>query len=146
MTFANGPAILYPMFALAGLTALVQVLIPVIRVRAGARGELHVEDFRFGESSGVPDRVRIPNRNYMNLLEFPVLLYVACLLAYVATGVTPLMITLAWVFVALRVLHSLIHLTYNRVPHRAIVFGVSNAVLVVLWVHIAFRVAASASA
>ena len=52
------------------LIALVQVLIPVMRVSAGARGELRTEDFRYGESSGVPDRVRIPNRNYMNLLEF----------------------------------------------------------------------------
>ena len=145
MTYTNGPAILYPMFALAALTALVQVLIPVMRVSAGARGELRTDDFRYGESAGVPDRVRIPNRNYMNLLEFPVLCYVACLLAYVATAVTPLMIGLAWVFVSLRVLHSAIHLTYNRVPHRAFVFGFSNFVLVVLWVHIALRIAAASS-
>src|SRR5262249_16645924 len=105
-----------------------------------------VEDFQYGESAGIPDRVRIPNRNYMNLLVFPVLLYVACLLAYVATGVTPLMITLAWTFVSLRVLHSQIHLTYNRVPHRAFVFGVTKRGLVLLWVDIGFRVAASAGA
>jgi hypothetical protein len=135
----NGPAILYPMFALAALTTLVQWMIPIARVGAGARGELKVDDFRLGESAGVPERVRISNRNYMNLLEFPILLYIGCLIAYVATDVAPAMITLAWVFVGLRVLHSGIHLSYNRVPHRAFVFGAGNVVLVVLWVQIGLK-------
>jgi len=76
----------------------------------------------------------------MNLLEFPLLLYVGCIVAYVATPVSSVMVTLAWAFVALRVVHSTIHLTYNRVAHRALVFGISNAVLVALWVMIALRV------
>ena len=133
---ANGPAILYPIFALVALTAFVQLLIPLARVRAGARGEIKTADFKFGESATVPPHVSIPNRNYMNLLEFPLLLYVVCLLAYVATEVSMPMVALAWGFVALRAAHSAIHLTYNRVSHRAIAFGISNAVLLVLWVQV----------
>lgn len=140
----NAPAILYPMFALALLTALVQVLIPVVRARAAIRGDVKIGDFEFGESSEVPPRVGIPNRNYMNLLEFPILLYVGCLMAYVATDVTPLMVTLAWAFVIARAAHSVIHLTYNRVSHRAIMFGVSNMLLVVLWVEVALHVRTAA--
>ena len=139
MYLDNGPAILYPMFALAALTALVQALIPLVRVRAGIRGQIKTQDFALGESSSVPPKVRLPNRNYMNLLEFPVLLYVGCILAYVAVPVSASMVALAWVFVALRVLHSVIHLTYNRVSHRAFVFGASNVVLVLLWVQIGIR-------
>ena len=142
----NGPAILYPMFALAGLTLFVQALIPVVRMGSGRRGEIRTADSRYGESSTVPARVSLPNRNYMNLLEFPVLLYVGCLLAYVATEVSPVMVALAWAFVGLRVVHSVIHLTYNRVSHRALVFAVSNVVLVVLWVQVAVRVASRAGA
>ena len=140
MSPANGPAILYPMFALAALTVFVQLLIPLARVRAGKRGEIKTDDFKFGESTSVPSQVSIPNRNYMNLLEFPVLLYVACLLAYVATQVSPSMLTLAWAFVSLRVAHSAIHLTYNRVSHRALMFGMSNVALVLLWVQVAMHV------
>ncbi len=136
----NSPAILYPMFALAALTGIVQILIPIVRVRAAIRGSVTVNDFEFGESAAVPPLVSLPNRNYMNLLEFPVLLYVGCLLAYVATDTTSLMVTLAWAFVAVRAVHSVIHLTYNRVSHRGIVFGVGNVLLVVLWVQIALHV------
>ena len=91
----NCPAILYPMFALAGLTALVQALIPIARLRSGRRGEIRTTDFQYGEAPSVPPRVGLPNRNYMNLLEFPILLYVVCLLAYVATEVSPFMVKLA---------------------------------------------------
>ena len=135
----NDPAILYPMFALAALTGLVQILIPIIRIRAAIRGTVTVNDFEFGESPAVPPVVSLPNRNYMNLLEFPILLYVGCLLAYVATETTPLMVTLAWAFVAVRGVHSVIHLTYNRVSHRGLAFGVSNVFLVVLWVQVALH-------
>ncbi len=136
MITSNSPAILYPLFALAGLTAIVQLLIPVARVRAALHGKLVVEDFKYGESLAVPSSVSIPNRNYMNLLEFPLLAYVVCLMAYVAASVTPLMVGSAWAFVALRALHSAIHLSYNHVAHRALVFGASNVALVVLWTQV----------
>ena len=142
----NGPAILYPMFALAGLTLLVQALIPIARIRSGPRGEIRTGDFKYGESATVPPKVSIPNRNYMNLLEFPVLLYVGCILAYVATEVSAPMVMLAWAFVALRVVHSAIHLTYNRVLHRALTFAASNVVLVFLWVQVAVYVSSHAGA
>ena len=132
----HSPAILYPLFALAGLTAIVQLLIPVARVRPALCGTVAVADFKYGESTTVPAAVSIPNRNYMNLLEFPLLAYVACLMAYAATTVTPLMVQLAWAYVGLRVLHTAIHLSYNHVAHRALAFGVSNAVLVVLWIQV----------
>jgi len=45
-----------------------------------------------------------------------------------------LALVVAWSFVALRVVHSLIHLTYNRVLHRLSAFALSNAALVSLWV------------
>lgn len=102
MYLSNGPGILYPMFGLAALTALVQALIPLVRVRAGIRGQIKTQDFALGESSSVPPKVSLPNRNYMNLLEFPVLLYVGCILAYVAVPVSASMLRLhgcSWPFV-----------------------------------------------
>src|ERR1700756_127281 len=106
--------ILLPVGALALLTFLVLMLIPFRRFRAAFAGEVGAGDFRYGESARVPGEVSIPNRNYMNLLELPVLFYVVCVLNYVSgpvvSGTT---LTLAWLYVALRALHSAIHLTYN---------------------------------
>jgi hypothetical protein len=135
---------LYPVLALAAWTGVVLILIPIARFRASARREVTFEDFRFGESAFVSTRVSIPNRNYMNLLEAPMLFYVACVLLYVTSGVTLRAVVLAWAYVGLRVVHSLIHLTYNRVPHRLAVFAVSNWVLAVLWVAAGVHVVSSA--
>ncbi|MDA0824417.1 MAG: MAPEG family protein [Proteobacteria bacterium] len=134
MDTANTTAIILPLVGMAALTALVQLLIPVARVGSVRRGEVTIDDFILGESGRVPPRVSIPNRNYMNLLEFPVLLYPACLIAYIATDVSGIMVAVAWAFVALRTVHSAIHLTYNRVSHRVVAFGLSNVAMVTLWV------------
>ena len=79
----------------------------------------------------------------MNLLETPMLFYVVCVILYVTAGASHLAILVAWAYVALRVVHSLIHLTYNHVLHRLAAFTLSNAALVSLWViagaHVALK-------
>ena len=128
--------ILFPVVALATLTFAVLLLIPVRRFRAGRAGQVRFDDFRYGESAQVPPEVALPNRNMMNLLELPVLFYVACLTCYVTDRVDSIALALAWAYVALRVAHSTIHLTYNRVRHRLLAFAASNVVLVSLWTNL----------
>jgi hypothetical protein len=123
-----------PMGAMALLTFIVLTLIPLRRFRAAFAGQVVRDDFKFGESAAVPGHVAIPNRNYMNLLEVPMLFYVAGLMYYVAGRVDGMVIAVAWTYVALRAVHSLIHITYNNVFHRLVVFGVSNVVLGAFWV------------
>ncbi len=125
--------ILFPVVALATLTFAVLLLIPVRRFRAGLAGAVRYDDFRYGESARVPPEVALPNRNMMNLLELPVLFYVACLACYVTDRVDGVALALAWAYVALRAAHSTIHLTYNRVRHRLLAFAASNVVLISLW-------------
>ena len=139
----QNPALLYPIFALAAWTGLVLMLIPVTRIRAARKREVVAKDFRYGESASVPGHVSIPNRNYMNLLELPVLFYVVCLLLFVTNNHSALAVQLAWAFVALRVLHSLIHLSYNNVIHRLTAFALSNTVLVIMWVNAAVYVSST---
>jgi hypothetical protein len=72
--------------------------------------------------------------NYKNLFEAPILFYALCTVA-VATNYTPNWLVLgAWVFVALRYLHSFIQCTYNKVMHRFPVFLTSLALIVAMWV------------
>ena len=130
----NPAQILYPMAGLAALTFLVLLLIPVARFRSAWRREVTADDFKFGESVNVPGKVSIPNRNFMNLLELPVLFHVACLTLYVTKTADQASLFLAWSYVALRAIHSLIHLTYNKVFHRLSVYAASNAVLIILWI------------
>jgi hypothetical protein len=126
--------ILAPMGGLAALTFLVLMLIPFRRFQAAFTGRVTARDFVYGESPNVPSTVSMPNRNYMNLLEIPVLFYIVCLMYFVTgrVAITPLI--LAWLYVGLRALHSGVHLTYNNVPHRLAVFALSNVVLAALWI------------
>jgi hypothetical protein len=125
------------MCAQVALTFAVLLLVPVARFRAAGQGKVNVGDFRFGESARVPGTVSLPNRNLMNLLELPLLFYVVCLGLYVTLSVDALAVALAWLYFALRLAHSLVHLTYNNVFHRLGAFAASAVVLGALWVRFA---------
>jgi hypothetical protein len=133
--------ILNPVIVLAMWTFLVLLLIPFVRVRSVRRREVGPNDFKYGESPAVPPSVSIPNRNYMNLLELPMLFYVVCVVLYVTAGTSRPTVIVAWIYVVLRVVHSLIHLSYNRVIHRLSVFALSNAALGSLWVMAGLHIA-----
>jgi hypothetical protein len=132
----NQEYILYPMAALVLLTFAVLLVIPYRRFKAAFAKQVTADDFKYGESKKVPPEVSIPNRAYMNLLEVPLLFYVACLTLYVTKSVDTASIYLAWGYFGLRVVHSAIHLTYNKVLHRLTFFALSNVVLAVLWIRV----------
>jgi hypothetical protein len=71
--------------------------------------------------------------NFRNLFELPVLFYAAMLLSIHAGIESTAMLVLAWVFVALRALHSYIHCTYNRVMDRFKAYVLSGFVLWAIW-------------
>jgi hypothetical protein len=129
-------AIFYPVAALALLTLTVLLLVPYRRFQAVFARQVRGEDFLYGESANVPGAVSIPNRHVMNLLEMPLLFYVACLTLYVTKTVDALALQLAWGYVGLRFAHSAVHLTYNKVLHRFAVFAASNFVLFVIWLRV----------
>jgi hypothetical protein len=127
-------AIFRPVGVLAMWTLLVYLLIGISRIRAVRGRRVSREAFLYGESPEVPPDVSLPNRNLMNLLEAPVLFYVVCLCSYTTHHVTRGLLSLAWIYVGLRLAHSLVHLTTNRIPHRLLTFAASNFVLAALWI------------
>jgi hypothetical protein len=130
-------SIFVPVIALVALTFVILLLVPFQRFKAGREGRVSVNDFKYGESANVPPHVAIPNRNLMNLLEMPLLFYVACVTLYVTQNVTRPLMLMAWIYVALRVTHSLVHVTYNKVMHRLTFYAASNVVLAIIWIRIA---------
>lgn len=71
--------------------------------------------------------------NYENLFEMPVVFYVLCLALYVTGSVNEFYLIAAWVYVALRFLHSLVHLASNNVTQRFAAFASSALLLVGMW-------------
>lgn len=126
--------LLPPMFALVFWTFLVLLAIPAVRVYAVRRRQARPRDFRLGDAAGLPEYVQRPNRNYMNLLELPMLFYAVCLMRSLLGPPSATEVTLAWAFVGLRVAHSLIHIGYNHVMHRLAAFALSNFALLAMWI------------
>ena len=67
--------------------------------------------------------------NYNHLFEQPVVFYAIAISIAVINNIEPLMIQLAWVYVALRVLHSIVQITFNFVPLRFTLFVTSWLIL-----------------
>lgn len=126
-------AVLYPTFALAGLTLFCVFRMGFARFSAVRRGEIDGRFFRQYKNHEEPEHLRVLSRHVINLYEAPVLFYVISIIAYVTESVTSLIIALAWLYVGLRYVHSYIHTTSNKVLHRFRVFAASQAVLAVLW-------------
>jgi hypothetical protein len=133
-------AIFLPVAALVALTFGVALLLLRARFRAADRRQVTPGDFRYGESERVPAEARLPSRNLVNLLEMPMLFYVACVILYAIGSVDGAALALAWAYVASRGVHSLIHLTYNNVFHRLAAFAAGYVVLLVIWIRLALAV------
>ncbi|MFC1740756.1 MAPEG family protein, partial [Pseudomonadota bacterium] len=77
------------------------------------------------------------SNNLKNLFEMPVLFYVAGMLAMLLLIQDTLLVQLAWGFVVLRIVHSIVQCTYNRVVHRFVAYFVSCLFLLLMWVRLA---------
>jgi len=131
-------AIFLPMLAMVVLTIAVTLRMYVSRIGEMKRERIHPQSVATSAQAAAKLTDTRAADNLRNLFELPVLFYVAVLVA-AQTGHTTTTLVLAWLFVALRVLHSLIHCSYNKVMHRFKVFLAGFAVLCVLWGHLGFR-------
>ena len=92
------------------------------------------------QMSQLPYRVRWKADNYNHLLEQPVLFYAAAITLAVLGEGNGLNATLAWIYVGLRVVHSVFQATVNKIPIRFMLFALSSIVLIVLVARLALVV------
>jgi len=132
-------ALIQPVVALVGLSALVWCLMVAWRNLAVIHGSVSLRYFRAYTSDAPAEWVERPTRAYMNLLELPVLFYVACALMLVTGKFDSTQVALAWVFVLIRCLHAFIHIGFNYVPLRFAAFLAGSLTLAVLWTRFAVQ-------
>lgn len=125
-------SILGAVLALVVWSLLIWVWMYVKRIPAMNKAKIAPQDARFpGSLSGLPDSVRAAADNYNHLMEQPTIFYALAFVTYLLSLQTPFTAGLAWVYVGLRVVHSLIQITANRVALRFLVFALSSIVLIV---------------
>ena len=123
--------ILYPMFLVITLSGILFLLLAATRIPSIIKyfGKLqavkHSEDLR----PNLPTAARNITDNYNHLFEQPTLFYALVTYIYLMQHVDPTHVYLAWLYAALRIVHSLIQITSNNVSYRALVFIGSGACL-----------------
>jgi hypothetical protein len=129
----NQNLIFLPVFALVALTFGIGIWLGKLRFTAVKRGDLNPRYYELNRGGKLPDYLAKVSQNYDNLLELPILFYVASIMLFVTSKVEIAQIVMAWVFVASRYVHSYIHTTNNNLRHRmkAFLFGV--ATLIGMW-------------
>jgi hypothetical protein len=121
---------LTPVLALIGWTLLMGVWMFATRLPAmGAAGIDPKRLKRPDELNVLPVAVCQVADNYRHLHEQPTLFYALVLYSHLVGVADPLNVGLAWGYVGLRVVHSLVQATFNFVPVRFAVFSASMLVL-----------------
>jgi len=81
----------------------------------------------------IDDRINWKAHNYAHLVEQPTLFYAMCLIIALL-GPDPTSVMLAWIYVAIRIVHSIWPATVNVVSIRFLLFALSTIALIVLTV------------
>jgi len=126
-------SILTPVLALVCLSLLVWVWMYATRIPAmGKAGIQPQAAMHPGSLDTLPSSVRRVADNYNHLMEQPTIFYALVFYVFLVGIVDPLFMWLAWGYVGLRVLHTLIQCTANVVNLRFLVFALSTFVLMVM--------------
>jgi len=132
-------ALIKPMLALFALTAAVWIAIPLVRNWAVATRRASRKYYLDYRTNPPEEWIERPARAYNNLLQAPTLFYVIALLMIVTPWADAIQIELAWIFVALRVLHAGIYIGLNHLPSRFAAFGLSSFALWEMWARYALH-------
>lgn len=82
--------------------------------------------------SKMPERAQFAAHNYNHLMEQPTIFYALMFYIALTGGESRLMGYLAWGYVILRVLHSLVQITSNKVMLRFAIFSLSTILLIIM--------------
>lgn len=123
----------WPALAMAALTCAVWFRMFFMRIGQMRRERIHPQSV--ATSAQVAQRLTDSRAadNFRNLLELPVLFYLALAVAATTGQTSGAVLVLAWLFVALRVVHSAIQCGYNKVMHRFLAYLAGGLVLWTLW-------------
>jgi len=135
-------AMLAPVIALVLWSALIWAWMYATRIPAIAAARMRLDPMapRGAQMNELPAKVRWKADNYNHLMEQPTIFYAVALALAVLGDNSTLAVALAWGYVALRVVHSLVQVLVNHILTRFAIFFVSSLVLFALAIKAAVQV------
>lgn len=130
---AANTEILTPILALVSWTLLMWVWMYINRIPAMNKAGLDPQEAQHPVSLNIlPKAARSAADNYNHLHEQPTIFYALVAYTFLVGNGDELNIMLAWAYVCLRVLHSLIQVSVNVVAFRFVIFSLSSLTLMAL--------------
>jgi len=124
-----------PILALIAWTFVMWVWLYATRIPAMRKAKVDVKEMaRTGQKLSLPPEVSRVADNYNHLHEQPTIFYALALTAELSGTADNMSVLIAWAYVALRIVHSLIQATENIIMLRFSVFAVASATLFALLV------------
>mgnify|MGYP000689977438 CR=1 FL=1 len=136
--------ILQPVVALMVWTMVMWVWMYATRIPAMSKAKVDpdslVRDPDVSLDHKLPPEVQWKAHNYNHLHEQPTVFYAVCLTLVLLGYGDGMNALLAWIYVGLRVIHSFVQVTANKVLVRFVLFLLSSLVLIALIFHAALVV------
>ena len=135
--------ILQPLVALMILTMIMWVWMYATRIPAMSKSPDISDPTKLVGSTGASLRAALPEKvswkadNYNHLHEQPTLFYAVALVLAITGHGDGQHALLAWIYVGLRIAHSLVQVTANKVMVRFVLFALSSVVLIAMIFHAA---------
>ncbi len=126
---------LLPVLALIVWTLIIFVWMYATRLPAFSKAGINPDDARHpdaGYNAKIPPNVRSVADNYNHLHEQPTIFYALVFFAALTGGGDNFFMYLAWAYVGLRIVHSLVQILSAKVAQRFLVFALSTLVLMVM--------------
>ena len=136
--------LLAPVVALVAWTLVIMTWMAATRLPAMKKAGIDVSKLVGGRGANLegvlPDQVQWKSHNYTHLLEQPTIFYAIVIVLALMGMDQPINLYLAWAYVVLRMLHSLIQCTSNIVRFRFPLFALASLCLLGLTVHAGARI------
>ncbi len=126
------PSVLLPLFVEVILTFLLMLRMGALRGGDFRTGNVKPQDVALREPKW-PQRTSQAANSFSNQFELPVLFYVLTILEWVTRHAGTVFVTLAWIFVACRLLQAYVHVSSNIVRLRGAFYSVGALVLMIMW-------------
>ncbi len=137
-------AMLGPVVALVMWSMIIWLWMYVTRIPAMQRAKIDIKNLVGGKGSDLdqvlPPQIQWKAHNYNHLMEQPTLFYAIAITLALVGAASPAVVALAWSYVALRVVHSLVQVTVNRIAVRFALFALSSLALIALTIAAALAV------
>ena len=129
-------ALIIPTATLVLVTFLVSLALVIYRFYLVRKGIIRPGYFKLNKGGEPPQRHEALEHHYSNLFEVPTLFYAIVAIAIATQHIDSTLVTLAWLFVAFRIVHTLVHITYNHVLHRLTAFFAAYAMVGLMWLNV----------